>query len=171
MLARKGGKGRSSMFWKRMQVRVLAVMCWGLGCSGVSVRADGSPGPQECPDKALEAMKLLNLHPGDTASVVLDANKETLESITLTDGPVEGKLGSRLGPFPERTLLYGQVWTGGPDVVIRYYEARYQGGERVPICAVARETQGGLTKLPSSRPGVAAIEDDYAVIAIVDAFR
>ncbi|WP_224242956.1 hypothetical protein [Hyalangium gracile] len=116
-------------------------------------------------------MKLLNLHPGDTAFVVLDANKERLESITLTDGPVEGRLSSQLGPFPERTLLYGHVWTGGPDVVIRYYEARYQGGERVPICAVARESQGGLTKQEGSRPGVAVIEDVYAVIAIVDAFR
>jgi hypothetical protein len=36
---------------------------------------------------------------------------------------------------------------------------------------VARESQGGLMKLPGSRPGVAVIEDSYALLAIVDAFR
>jgi hypothetical protein len=171
MFSRSGGEGRPLMFLKPMQVSVLAVLCWSLGCSGVSVRADGSPGPQECSDRALEVMKLLNLRPGDTASIVVDANKEGQEPMSITDGPVEGSLSSKLGPFPEGTLLYGQIWTGGPEVVIRYYEARYQGGERVPLCGVARESQSGLVKLPGSRPGVAVIEDDFARIAIVDAFR
>jgi hypothetical protein len=142
-----------------------------LGCAGVPVRADGSPGPQPCSDKALEVMRLLNLHPGDAVPLVIDANKEAQEPVTLTDGPVEGILASALGPFPEGTLVYGQIWTGGTEVVIRYYEARYRKGERVPICAVAREVMGGLSKQPGSRPGVAVIEDAYALLVIVDAFR
>src|SRR5690242_5822139 len=76
--------------------------CLGLGCtgSGVSLRPDGSPGPQKCPDKALEAMKYLQLRPGDSSTAEIDANQSGQSPISLNDGPVESYLTEDLGPFP-----------------------------------------------------------------------
>lgn len=147
--------------------------CLGLGCagSGVSLRPDGSPGPQKCSDKALEAMRYLQLRPGDSSTVEIDANQSSQSPISLNDGPVESYLLGDLGPFPPVTRLYGQIWTGGPNVVIRYYEARPPDGERVPICAVARLGRGGLLKKPGSPPGNAVLEFSRAGVYIVDDFR
>ena len=147
--------------------------CLGLGCtgSGVSLRPDGSPGPQKCPDKALEAMKYLQLRPGDSSTAEIDANQSGQSPISLNDGPVESYLTEDLGPFPPVTRLYGQIWTGGPNVVIRYYAARPPNGETVPICAVARLGRGGLLKKPGSRPGNALLEFSRTGVYIVDEFR
>ena len=86
----------------------------------VSLRPDGSPGPQKCPEKALETMRIL--------------------------------------------------WTGGPNVVIRYYEAHPVDGERVKICAVARLAKGNMRKLPGSKPGNALLEFSRTRIFLVDEF-
>lgn len=143
-----------------------------LGCSGVPLRADGSPGPQDCPDEALDVMSLMGLRPGDHTVVLIDANKEGQTPTLLTEGPVEGSLEYGLGPMPVGTRLSGRIWTSGPEVAIRYYEARYpDGGRRVPFCGVVREPQGGLVKRPDSQPGTAVIDDDYARVWVVDAFR
>ena len=147
--------------------------CLGLGCtgSGVSLRPDGSPGPQKCSDKALEAMRYLQLRPGDSSTAEIDANQSSQSPISLNDGPVESYLTEDLGPFPPVTRLYGQIWTGGPSVIIRYFEARPPDGERVPICAVARLGRGGLQKKPGSLPGNAVLEFSRAGVYIVDDFR
>lgn len=154
-------------------VSFLVVPCLGLGCTGssVSVRPDGGPGPQECPQKALEAMRILRLRPGDTAMAEIDANQSAEESITVNEGPVESFLRDSLGYLPPATRLYGQIWTGGPHVVIRYYEARPPDGDPIPLCAVARLSGGGLRKRPGLRPGSAVLEFSRASIHIVDAFR
>jgi hypothetical protein len=67
--------------------------------------------------------------------------------------------------------LYGQVWTGGPQVVIRYYEAHPPDGDKIPICAVARLGEDQMRKLPESKPGTAIIESSIAAAFVVDAFR
>lgn len=152
----------------------ILLSCWGLGCTGpgVSLRADGSPGPQACAQKALEAMKILRLRPGDSsASIVIDANQSSQSPVSLTDGPVESYLLEDLGYLSPLTRLYGQIWTGGPNVIIRYYEARPPDGEPIPICAVARLGRGGLRKKPESPPGVALIDNSRAAVFIVDGFR
>jgi hypothetical protein len=151
----------------------IVVSCLGLGCTstGVSLRPDGSPGPQKCSEKALEAMKILQLRPGDSSTVEIDANQSGQSPISLTDGPVESFLRDELGPLPPVTRLYGQIWTTGPTVIIRYYEARPPDGETIPICAVARVSRGGMKKLPESPPGVALLEFSLAGLYIVDGFR
>ncbi len=150
---------------------VLAYLCLGCACSGVPLRADGSPGPEKCPDEALKTMKLIQLQPGDSAFVEIDANQTSQSPITLSDGPVESFLDESLGPLlPPTTRLYGNIWTGGPSVVIRYYEARPPNSDRIPICAVARLSRGGMVK-KDSRPGVAVLEYSRAAAWIVDEFR
>src|SRR5690349_6272640 len=79
---------------------------------GVSLRPDGSPGPEPCPKKALEAMRNLGLSVGDASEVELDVNQTDTSPITLYDGPVESMLNSPLGTLPTVTRLYGRVWTG-----------------------------------------------------------
>jgi len=144
-----------------------------MGCagSGVSTRPDGSPGPQKCSEKALEAMRYLRLRPGDASFAVVDANQNSQDSISVNDGPVESILSDELDPLPPGTRLYGQIWTGGPNVVIRYYEARPPDGDPIPICAVARLGRGQLKKMPGSSPGNAILEFYQTGVYIVDGFR
>jgi hypothetical protein len=100
-----------------------------------------------------------------------DVNQIKSKPITLYDGPIESMLNEELGTLQNGTRLYGQVWTGGPQVVIRYYEAYTPYSEKVPICAVARLSENQLRKRPDSKPGTAILEFSVAGADIVDAFR
>ncbi len=144
-----------------------------LGCpsAGVSLRADGSPGPEKCPEEALKTMRILRMHVSDATDVELDANQIDASPITLYDGPVESVLDGSLGTLDPMTRLYGRVWTSGPLVVIRYYEAKPPDGDTVPICAVARMGDGQLRKRPESKPGTAIVEFSSAAVFVVDSFR
>ena len=145
------------------------------GCAptlgSVALRSDGTPVSEECPAKALEVMRYLKLHVGDAAWVTLDANQMGVRPITLYEGPIESVLEDRLGTLDSPARLYGRVWTGGPQVVIRYYEAHPLDGDKVPICAVVRLGKGQLRKRPESKPGTAILESPTATVYIVDAFR
>jgi hypothetical protein len=116
-------------------------------------------------------MKILRLRPADSSTVEIDANQSSQDAIIVNDGPVESYLKEELGLLPPVTRLYGQIWTGGPNVVIRYYQARPPDGETIPICAVARLGRGGLRKKPGPRPGSAVLEFSRAGVYIVDSFR
>jgi hypothetical protein len=144
------------------------------GCTttgGVSLRPDGAPGPQECPAEAKRVMEALKLHVGDAALVELDANQISSRRITLYDGPIESILMRDFGTLETTTRLYGQVWTSGPQVVIRYYEAHPPDSGKLPICAVARLSHDQMRKLPESKPGMAILDGSVAAAYIVDAFR
>jgi hypothetical protein len=80
-------------------------------------------------------------------------------------------LSEELGTLETTTRLYGQVWTAGPQVVIRWYEAQPPNSEKVPICAVARLSRDQMRKLPESKPGMAILDGSTAAAYIVDAFR
>nr|WP_163994018.1 serine/threonine protein kinase [Pyxidicoccus caerfyrddinensis] len=148
---------------------VLAIA--GCSASGVSLRPDGTPGPQECSEEALKTMRILRLRVSDSADVELDANQIDARPITLYDGPVESYLDSQLGTLEPGTRLYGRVWTGGPQVVVRFYEAHPPDGDAVPICAVARLGNGQLRKRPDSKPGTAILDYSGASVFVVNAFR
>lgn len=159
-----------------MSVARVAVACCLLGCAHVpgevSLRPDGSPGPEECPKKALEVMEVYRLKTGDEELADLDMSKVGQHEITVNDGPIESGLRDSLGPFATRTRFYGKVWTSGPDVVIRYYEAKpLDVGRSIPICAVARMDEGQLKKRPGPAPGSAVLRDNIVSIRIVDDFR
>ena len=108
---------------------------------------------------------------GDAADVELDANQVAARPITLYEGPVESVLKSELGTLYPGTRLYGRVWTGGPQVVVRYYEARPPDGDTIPICAVARLGHGQMRKRSESKPGTAILEFSEASAYAVDSFR
>jgi hypothetical protein len=137
----------------------------------VSLRPDGTPGPQECSEKALEVMRYLRLRVGDSTLVEIDANQIGSQRVTLYDGPIESVIVRDFGTLYSPTRLYGQVWTSGPQVVIRYYEAHPPDGDKVPICAVARLGDDQMRKLPESKPGMAILDGSIAGAFIVDAFR
>jgi len=147
-----------------------------LGCTptlgNVALRPDGTPGPEVCPEEARKAMRYMRLHVGDATLVELDANQMGARPITLYDGPIESVLENDIGTLDGPARLYGRVWTGGPQVVIRYYEAHpLDGGDKVPICAVARLGNGQLRKRPESKPGTAILDFSIASVFIVDSFR
>jgi hypothetical protein len=150
-----------------------ALLAFSTGCtgSGVALRPDGSPGPQECPEESKKAMRYMGLRVGDSVLVDLDANQTESRRVTLYDGPIESVTREEFGPFAATSRLYGQVWTSGPQVVIRYYEAQSPTGEKVPLCAVARLGYDQMRKLPESKPGTAILEGSVAAAFIVDAFR
>lgn len=139
----------------------------------VTLRPDGSPGPEPCPKAALDAMDNLRLHPGKAAWIDIDLNKQGQHNITVNDGPIESALQEPMGPILDTsTRLYGKVWTSGPEVVIRYYAARPPDpGKPVPICAVARLGDGQLKKTPGPAPGSAVLEFSIARVFVVDEFR
>jgi hypothetical protein len=137
----------------------------------VPLRPDGTPGPEKCPEEALKVMRILRLRVGDSAWIDLDVNQLDTSPITLYEGPVESVVSEDLGPLEAPTRLYGRVWTDGPQVVIRYYEARPPDGDIIPICAVARLSKGQLKKLPGSKPGMAILDYSRAGAEVVDSFR
>ncbi|HEX8441049.1 serine/threonine protein kinase [Archangium sp.] len=149
---------------------VLLLMASGCASAGVFLRADGSPGPEKCPEEALKTMRILRMHVSDSADVELDANQIDMSPITLYDGPVESVLYGSLGTLDSATRLYGRVWTSGPLVVVRYYEAKPPDGDTVPICAVARFGDH-FKKRPESKPGTAIVDFSNASVFVVDSFR
>jgi hypothetical protein len=98
-------------------------------------------------------------------------NQIDASPIILYDGPIESFLDGPLGALEPATRLYGQVWTGGSQVVVRYYEAHPTDGDKVPICAVARLGRGQMRKLPDSKPGMAYLEHGSVSVFVVDSFR
>ena len=150
---------------------ILLLVAAGCPSAGVSLRSDGAPGPEECTEKALETMRILRMRVGHSADVYLDANQIDASPITLYDGAVESFLYGSLGTLEAGTRLYGRVWTGGPQVVVRYYEAHPPDGDKVAICAVARLGNGQMRKRPDSAPGTAILDSSEASVFVVDSFR
>ena len=63
-----------------------------LGCSttgGVSLRADGSPGPEKCPRETLKLMRYLRLDIGEGADVELRVARRSSSGTTRHDLPVK----------------------------------------------------------------------------------
>ena len=150
-------------------VLVLLTFC---GCpGGVGLRPDGTPGPEGCSAEALRTMEALQLQVGDSVKVQLDANQVDASPVTLYDGPVESLVWEFVRTLDLGTRLYGRVWTAGDRVVVRYYQAQRMGGQRFPICAVARMSGNEFRKLPGSKPGMALVQFSTAVAYIVDEFR
>jgi hypothetical protein len=151
---------------------VLSSGCPGTATGGVALRPDGTPGPEKCPEKALEAMTYLQLFVGVGGWAQLDANQSRAPTVTLYDGPIESVLDDDIGLLEAPTRLYGWVWTGGPQPVIRYYAAQpMKGRPRIPVCAVARLGFGQLRKRPESKPGTALLDTSGVGVIFVDEFR
>jgi len=164
------------MRMRKKAIHVLApllVLLTLAGCSttGVSLRSDGSPGPEKCSDKALEVMRILRMRVGDTADAHLDANQIDASPVIVYDGPIESVMTDSLGTLDPGTRLYGQAWTAGFQVIVRYYEAHPLDGDKVPICAVARLGRGQMRKRPESMPGSAMLEHGSVLVFVVDSFR
>jgi len=159
--------------WVRSGCAILFVTFSGCATSagGVALRSDGTPEPEKCSEEALKAMNYLRLFVGEAAVVQIDAN-QSARPITLHDGPIESQLENDLGLIDAPSRLYGVVWTRGAQAVIRYYEAQpMNGGNKIPLCAVARLGKGQLRKRPDSPPGTAVLDATTAAVFIVDSFR
>lgn len=164
-----------------MRIRIAAGMCLALGCvpvgadltklgANVPLLPDGSPAPEPCPREARLVMTALRLRPGDTADMEIDANQVGWEPLTVNAGPIESIMLEPMGNLGAASRLYGRVWTSGPRVVIRYYWAQRAGGERIPICAVARKPDGQLKAKPGKFPQSSELEFSTALAFIVEDF-
>lgn len=157
---------------------LLVIGCVPLGGSdlimagaNVPLRSDGTPGPERCPQHALEVMEAMELRPGhSSAPVELDANQIDRQPLTLTEGPIESVMTETMGRLGALTRLYGRVWTSGPRVVIRYYRAQRAGGNPLPICAVARLGNGELEGKPGRFPGSTELQYSDAQAFVVQDF-
>jgi hypothetical protein len=139
--------------------------------ANVPLRSDGTPGPERCPQHALEVMEAMELRPGlSSAPVELDANQFEREPLTLTAGPIESIMMGTMGRLGAATRLYGRVWTSGPRAVIRYYRAQRAGGNPLPICAVARLGSGELEGKPGKFPNSTEIQYSSAQVFVVQDF-
>jgi len=139
--------------------------------ANVTLRSDGTPAPERCPQHALDVMQALELHPGHSSSKVeLDANQIEREPLTLIAGPIESVMTEHMGRLGALTRLYGQVWTSGPRVVIRYYYAQRAGENPLPICAVARLGGGELEGKPGKFPNSTELPYSDALAFVVQDF-
>lgn len=152
---------------RMLQVFALVVLC--TGCSGVRLRPDGTPLPQDCPRQTLEAMARMGLNPGDSFPVVMDERLGEIDKARLEEGTVVGYVSRFPEHLPEGTRLFGQVWTGGEMVIIRYDALQVPGGPRVPVC-VEVDDSGGQEKDPASPPGVAIISDSVGAAKVVSRY-
>jgi serine/threonine-protein kinase len=149
-----------------------------MGCPGAQV----TPTRETCPEEAVRAARRRGLEHDETVGITVDANRPCPPGkgcfVTLSDGPIESVVqeGDGRSGMPEGTRLYGQVWTGGDEVVIRYTRAvippevtdnyYVEGTERdFPICAVLG-FNGGAEKEEGSKPGAARVVN-YQVARII----
>jgi hypothetical protein len=135
-------------------------------CAGVRLRPDGTPEPQDCPREALAAMSEMGLSTEDSFSVVVDERLAERPPARLVEGPIVSYLDMPYKQLPERSRLFGHVWTGGEMVTVRYDAIQLPGGRRVPFCAEVDDS-GGQEKDPASPPGVAIIQDNIASVRVV----
>lgn len=112
-------------------------------------------------------MRILRMRVGDAAKVELDANQLDRRSIRLYEGPVESYLDGPLGMLEAGTRLYGRVWIGKDEAVVRYYEAHPVDGEPISICAVARD----IAIKDKSLPGMTTLDYSGASVFVVNAYR
>lgn len=140
--------------------------------ANVPLLASGLPASEPCPETARAFMNVLQLKPGDTARIEIDANQFEREPLTIQAGPIESIMLGGMGDLGGATRLYGRVWTSSTGrVLIRYYRAqRSTGGDPIPICAVARAGGGQLEGKPGKFPDTAELPYSSATAFVVQDF-
>jgi len=134
-----------------------------MGCPGPQV----TPTRETCPKEAVRAAQERDLpHDGSFRVRVQPCPPGKACDVTLRDGPIESVVERGRYGLPDGTRLYGQAWTEGDEVVIRYTRAVIpsgittyyaEGTERdFPICAVLGNN-GGAKKEEGSKPGAARV--------------
>ncbi|AFE09907.1 serine/threonine protein kinase [Corallococcus coralloides DSM 2259] len=151
-----------------------------LGCPAQQVQ----PTQQSCTTESVRSMKRLGLTDGMSPNILVDAKQPAFRSrgeceaagrmwggddfaecfTLLGDGNLESEIRETIGRLPEGSRLYGRVWTEGATVVGRYTRARLPNGAEHEVC-VSLSLNGGLDKLPGSKPGAALVRPtDGAII-------
>jgi hypothetical protein len=104
--------------------------------------------------------------PIESMTVIVDERLGETDRARLVEGAVVGYLDEPYKQLPVGTRLFGQVWTGGEMVIIRYDALQVPGGRRMPFCAEVDDS-GGQEKDPASPRGVAIIQDNVAAVRVV----
>jgi hypothetical protein len=110
-------------------------------------------------------------------SIVVSGSSKVWDNYFIADGDVDGFIPTGFLGLPEGTRLRGKVWTGGPRVIARYYEAILPDGTLVPFCGVTTFESGelkrlGIPKRPGPRPGTAILPyGNGAFVRVVEAFE
>jgi serine/threonine-protein kinase len=111
-------------------------------------------------------MSKMGLSTEDSFSVVVDERLPERPPARLEEGPIVSYVDLPYKQLPERSRLFGRVWTGGEMVTVRYDAIQFPGGSRMPFCAEVDDS-GGQVKDSASPPGVAIIHDNVASVRVV----
>ena len=129
----------------RQCLAVAATASMAAACAGAQVR----PEAQDCPAKVIAAMEKKGIQRNKGLLIYFDATDyERFErEIRATrwikpykiyeNGPVVGRVIDPMeSGVPNGTLLYGYIWVDAdPEyAVVRYHEALYPNGTKVPVC-------------------------------------
>ncbi|HZH78732.1 MAG TPA: serine/threonine-protein kinase [Archangium sp.] len=135
-------------------------------CAGVPAR----PSQRKCPPEAISAMDKRGFDEDEPLLVRVDVNQpgEVDEIATIQDGPIVSRLDEELHGFPEGTLLYGYLWTGGEQIFGQYDRVKFPSGEVIPVCIeLGTEGARGFPKLLGSKaPGTVEIPRKVPAIAV-----
>jgi serine/threonine-protein kinase len=161
-------------------------------CSGAPPRPKSR---DRCPPEVVRIMEENGLRLNRHAMMWLDANDaEVLEERRKSgeydatnyikvyeNGPIISRVGRpEQSGIPTGTLLYGYIWVDADPklAIIRYTEAQFPSGRRIPVCMLATHSGNsrggggfakGIIKEPGSRPKAAMVSPSFGV-AIVDVF-
>ncbi|MBE4751402.1 protein kinase [Corallococcus sp. ZKHCc1 1396] len=130
-----------------------AALALQLGCpSSSQVRPETGT---ECPEEAREVMpSVLWLSPPTTIQIHIDVKHQGgMQSRSVySDGPVTGIVWDGTIKLPKGSLLYGRMWTGDGNLLVRYTEARLPNGDVHPVCISVGE-KGPVKGWGGSKPG------------------
>jgi len=135
-------------------------------CAGVPAR----PSQRKCPPEAISAMDKRGFDEDEGLVVRVDVNQpgEVDEVATIQDGPIVSRVDEEIHGFPEGTLLYGYLWTGGEWIFGQYDRVKFPSGEVIPVCIeLGTEGARGFPKLLGSKaPGTVEIPRKVPAIAV-----
>ncbi len=134
----------------------VACLLW----SGCATTPEPPASAQECPDIALEFMRMRGIEPGDHGYINLDINQQGYLSDygVYREGPIVSVVTeedlSAMKMFPVGTKFHGYMWTGGKRVHVHWKMAELPDGRQEPICIVLGvDEKRGYAKTPGPHPG------------------
>ena len=146
----------------------LAVGVAAAGCATTQVRA--TPGPEACPDGAVEEMKRWHISNAFMDSL-LNVPEDAQGYVTVREGP--GFKAEILGPYGDLesgTVVTGRLILGKERVYGRFTKARLPNGTSFPVCLVLADPDKWVPGVPrepdDGPPGTAKIAPQTMLVSV-----
>lgn len=168
---------------------VAATTSMAAACSGAPVKPEGK---ELCPHEVVRTMVENGLQLNSVASIDLNAadsaaieREKKREYVNLgkfvrvyENGPIISRVADpEDSGLPKGTMLFGYIWVDADPriAIVRYTEAMFPGGRKIPVCMAGGDLAGpggidrGIGKRPGSRPKAAMLGAGY-MVGIVDVY-